>query len=118
MVFYSKSPSAVTEMLGGRLKLARLNADLTQKEVADRAGLSRKLVLNAEKGKAQLETFVAIMMALNLEKQLDTFLPPPMLSPIQLAKLQGKQRQRASGQRKDKQNKKVDVAHDEALTSW
>ncbi len=115
MVSYSKSPSAIAEMLGDRLKLARLNADLTQKEVADRAGLSRKVVLNAEKGKAQLEAFVAIMMALNLEEQLDLFLPPPMLSPIQLAKLQGKQRQRASGQRKHKQNKK---ANDEALMSW
>jgi transcriptional regulator with XRE-family HTH domain len=115
MVSYSKSPSAIAETLGERLKLARLNADLTQKEVADRAGLSRKVVLNAEKGKSQLEAFVAIMMVLNLEEQLDLFLPPPMLSPIQLVKLQGKQRQRASGQRKNKQHKK---SNDKALMSW
>jgi len=115
MVSYSKSPSAIAEMLGDRLKLARLNADLTQKEIAERAGLSRKVVLNAEKGKAQLETFVAIMIALNLEEQLDLFLPPPIISPIQLAKLQGKQRQRASGQRKHKQNKDANKV---ALMSW
>jgi len=30
--------------------------------------------------------------------QLDQFLPPQTLSPLQLAKLQGKRRQRASGQ--------------------
>ena len=115
MVSYFKSPSAIAEMLGDRLKLARLNADLTQKEIAERAGLSRKVVLNAEKGKAQLETFVAIMIALNLEEQLDLFLPPPIISPIQLAKLQGKQRQRASGQRKHKQNKDANKV---ALMSW
>ena len=35
--------------------------------LAERAGLSRKVVMNAEKGKAQLLSFIAIMMALNLE---------------------------------------------------
>ncbi|MAS26261.1 MAG: transcriptional regulator, partial [Oceanospirillaceae bacterium] len=45
------SPQAVCGELGERLKQARLNRDLTQSEVADMAGISRKLVLNAEKGK-------------------------------------------------------------------
>ena len=94
-----KSPAAIAEALGQRLKQARLNRDLTQIEVAERAGVSRKAVLNAEKGKAQLEVLVAILQALDLTTQLDSFLPPQPPSPIQLAKLQGKQRQRASGQR-------------------
>lgn len=95
------SPSAIAEELGERLQQARLNSDLTQTEVAELAGLSRKAVLNAEKGKASLEVFVAILVALNLTSQLDLFLPKPAVSPIQLAKLQGKRRQRASGQRKN-----------------
>lgn len=96
----TKSPAALTEELGERLRQARLNGDLTQAEVAERAGVSRKIVLNAEKGKAQLESFVAIMLALNLTEQLDLFLPKPQVSPVQLVKLQGKKRQRASGLRK------------------
>lgn len=94
-----KSPAAIAEDLGNRLKQARLNADMTQVEVAEHAGVSRKAVLNAEKGKGQLEVFVAIMSALNLTTQLDNFLPVQDISPIQLAKLQGRKRQRASGQR-------------------
>jgi putative transcriptional regulator len=94
-----KSPAAIAEDLGNRLKQARLNADLTQVEVAEHAGVSRKAVLNAEKGKAQLEVLVAIMGALNLTAQLDNFLPVQDISPIQLAKLRGRKRQRASGQR-------------------
>lgn len=95
----SKSPSAIAEELGERLRQARLNSDLTQVEVAERAGVSRKAVLNAEKGRAQLESFVAIMVALNQTEQLDLFLPKQQISPVQLIKLQGKKRQRASGQR-------------------
>jgi len=95
------SASALTEMIGERLKQARLNRDLTQSDVAERAGLARKTVLNAEKGKVQLENLMAIMIALDLTEQLDRFLPPPEISPLQLAKLQGKQRQRASGQRRE-----------------
>lgn len=95
-----KSASTITEALGERLKQARLNSDQTQAEVAELAGIARKTVSNAEKGKAQLEVFVAILVALNLTDQLDLFLPEQNVSPIQLAKLQGKKRQRASGQRK------------------
>jgi putative transcriptional regulator len=94
-----KTPAAIAEELGERLKQARLNADMTQVEVAEQAGISRKAVLNAEKGKVQLETMIAIMGALRLTGQLNNFLPIQDISPIQLAKLQGRKRQRASGQK-------------------
>ncbi len=94
-----KAPSAIAEELGERFKQARLNADMTQIDVADQAGVSRKAVLNAEKGKGQLEVFIAILSALNLTSQLENFLPVQEISPIQLSKLKGRKRQRASGQR-------------------
>lgn len=90
----------LAEEIGERLKQARLNQDLTQSEVALLAGVARKTVINAEKGKVQLDIFIAIMMALDLTEQLDLFLPKQTISPLQLAKLQGKKRQRASGQRR------------------
>lgn len=94
-----RTPAAIAEELGERLKQARLNADMTQIEVADQAGVSRKAVLNAEKGKAQLEVFIAILSALGLTSQLQSFLPVQEISPIQLSKLKGRKRQRASGRR-------------------
>jgi len=94
-----RTPAAIAEELGERLKQARLNADMTQIEVADQAGVSRKAVLNAEKGKAQLEVFIAILSALGLTSQLQNFLPVQEISPIQLSKLKGRKRQRASGRR-------------------
>lgn len=93
------SASAIAEELGERLKQARLNQNLTQVEVAESVGVSRRQVMNAEKGKAQLEVFVAILAALNLTGHLELFLPKQHISPLQLAQLQGRQRQRASGQK-------------------
>ncbi|MBT0585583.1 helix-turn-helix transcriptional regulator [Alteromonas oceanisediminis] len=95
-----KTAAALAEELGERLKQARLNRDLTQSEVAALAGVARKTVLNAEKGKVQLDILIAILMALDLTEQLDLFLPKQPVSPLQLAKLQGKKRQRASGKRR------------------
>lgn len=89
--------SAIAQELGLRLKQARLNADFTQRDLAEKAGVSRKVLMAAEQGKSSMVSFIAIMSALDLLDQIDTFLAPQMISPLQLAKLQGKQRQRASG---------------------
>ena len=90
------SAVAVAEELGNRLKQARLNADLTQAEVGSRAGLNRRTILNAEKGKVQLENLIAILISMDMAEQLNLFLPVQEISPIQLAKLKGQERQRAS----------------------
>lgn len=101
--------AAIAQEIGERLKQARLNQDLTQSEVADLAGVGRKTVLNAEKGKVQLDIMLAILMALDLTEQIDLFLPKQEVSPLQLAKLRGKKRQRASGQHSSK---------DEGTSEW
>ena len=92
----NNTPAGIARELGQRLKRARLNANLTQQAVANHAGISRKLVAQAENGKAQLIIFIAIMDALELTDTLDLFLPPQLISPRQLALLQGKVRKRAS----------------------
>lgn len=96
------SAAALAQEIGHRLKQARLNRDFTQSEVATLAGVARKTVINAEKGKVQLDIMIAILMALDLTEQIHLFLPTQEISPLQLAKLQGKKRQRASGQRSNK----------------
>jgi len=106
------SPAVIAEELGNRLKQARLNADLTQAEVASRTGLNRRTILNAEKGKVQLENFVAILVALGMADQLNLFLPLQEISPIQLAKLKGKKRQRASRSK----NRRARIKED--MPSW
>ena len=112
MKLENTSPVAIAEELGNRLKQARLNADLTQAEVASRSGLNRRTVLNAEKGKVQLDNLVAILVSMDMTDQLNMFLPIQEISPIQLAKLKGKERQRAS------KSKKRNTRIKEDKSSW
>ncbi|WP_413698541.1 helix-turn-helix domain-containing protein [Psychromonas sp. KJ10-10] len=103
---YLGSPHAIVAELGERIRTARLNADLTQEELAKKAGISLKAVTNSEKGKSTLLSIVSILVALDMTDQLNSFIPRQVLSPIQLAKLQGKERQRATGNHsKDNSNK-------------
>lgn len=92
--------------LGSKLKQARINANLSQKQLAEIIGKSRTAVERAERGKCNLSTFVSIMQALNLVDQLEMFLPEQPISPVSLAKIKSKKRKRASP--KNSQNKTVD----------
>jgi putative transcriptional regulator len=106
------SPAAIAEEIGNRLKQARLNADLTQAEVASLSGLDRRTILNAEKGKVRLENLIAILVSLGMADQLNMLLPVQEISPLQLAKLNGKKRQRASRSK----NRKARIGEDKP--SW
>jgi putative transcriptional regulator len=99
-----QTPHAIAEILGTRLKQARLNQNLTQNDVAEQIGLTRKAIMNAEKGQVSVQHFVAILQTLGLTSQLDLFLPERPISPIQLLKLQGKKRQRASISKHEQSN--------------
>jgi len=90
---------ALCEALGERIRRVRLNQNLTQKEVAEEAGLSVKAVQSVESGTATLLSTVAVLQVLGVADQLQLLLPEPPISPRQLIKLRGKERRRASGSR-------------------
>ncbi len=83
--------------IGKRLKRQRLNMNMSQKEIADKAGIGINSVARLEDGKGStLANFIRVLNALDALNSLESFLPAPAISPIQLAKLQGKLRQKAS----------------------
>ena len=93
----SLSNLAVAVELGNRLQQLRLNANLTTESMAGELGISRVTYEKLEKGHGKLITLIAALRTLNRLDALDHFLPPVPVSPIQLAKLHGKRRQRATG---------------------
>ena len=96
MSFDQLTAYAIAGELGDRIKTARLNANLTQKALATKAGLSLKAVTNSEKGKSTLESMIAILIALEITEQLNFFIPKQEISPVQLIELQGRERKRAT----------------------
>lgn len=100
------SDKAILEELGSRLRRQRLNQDITQVELAEKAGVGRTLIKKMERGEDfMVDGLVRVMRSLNLLDQLDNFLPDPGVSPIQLARLHGRERQRASGEKKSANSK-------------
>ncbi len=92
------SDKAILAEIGERINRQRLNINITQTELAKKAGVGRIVVQRLESGRGcNLENFIRIARVLGVIEQLDAFLPPPGLSPLQLAQLKGRERLRAAG---------------------
>lgn len=103
MDFYSLSDKNIAIALGQRLRDLRLRKNITQKDLSLATGLSLNAIKSMESGKFKTSTLIAVLRELGALEQLNNFVPEAPISPLQLAKLQGKQRERASGKRR-KQN--------------
>lgn len=107
MDFRAMSDKAILILLGDRMNRQRLNQDMTQAELARHAGVARIVVQRLENGLGcKLENLIRVLRVLGLLEQLEIFLPEPGLSPVQLARLKGHERQRASGTHKRMKGKK------------
>lgn len=94
------SEEAIRQEIGRRLRRQRLNQNVSQVALATRSGVSRAAVQGVEGGAdCTLTTLIRLLRGLGVLDQLDLFLPDPGISPIQIARLQGKVRQRASAPR-------------------
>lgn len=86
--------------LGARLERTRLERDMSQLELAAEAGVERKSVQRMEGGQpVRLVSFIRVLRVLDLLDALDRLVPEPQPSPIELLKLHGRRRRRASGER-------------------
>ena len=99
MDFYSMTDKGIGVEIGQRIRSLRLRRNLTQQQVADMAALSLNAIKSLESGKGKLLTFIAVLRELGALDGLAQFIPEPSISPMQLARRQGKKRQRASGNR-------------------
>ncbi|NCC61042.1 MAG: XRE family transcriptional regulator [Verrucomicrobiae bacterium] len=92
---------AVLTELGGRLARHRIALGLSQAELAEQAGVSKRTVERIEAGATtQTATLIRILRVLELLGRLDTLAPETGPSPMDLLKLKGKERQRAPRKKK------------------
>jgi len=111
MYFYAMTDKAITEELGKRIRSLRLKQNKTHEELANATMLSISTIKRLEKGNGKLLFLIAVLRELDALDHLNNFIPEITISPIKLAKLHGKKRQRASG-------KKVHNKNDEEDYKW
>ncbi len=81
--------------LGFRVRRQRIAMGLKQQELADKAAVSSDALSALENGRSvTTETLARVLQGLGRKEALVDLLPPPVVSPIDLQKLEGKQRQR------------------------
>jgi transcriptional regulator with XRE-family HTH domain len=92
---------AVLKELGGRLADARIEQNLTQAALAEKAGVSKRTVERLESGEVatQLSGFLRVCRALGLLERFETLLPEPVPGPMAQLKQAGRKRQRATGKK-------------------
>jgi transcriptional regulator with XRE-family HTH domain len=103
---YSMNNETILITLGRQIRQMRLNKNFTQKELGEQSGLSRSAIANMEnQGLGTMNTFIQVLRTLEKLEILNQFITEAPVSPLQIAKLHGKTRQRASSNRQPEENK-------------
>ena len=89
---------AVLQIIGQRLAAIRLSMNLTQGELAERAGVGLRTIQRMEMGQAatQLSLFLRVCRVLELMDRLDVMISEPPVSPMEMLRRKGRTRRRAS----------------------
>jgi len=88
--------SHLEAQLGERIAKLRLSRNLTRAQLAKETGASSRTLARLEAGEgASLDSFIRVLMALNMESNLLAMLPDPAVRPIERVKLRGRERRRA-----------------------
>ena len=99
----TSNTNEVLQEIGARLLELRLQQNLTAAQLARLAGVSLRTVNRAEAGEnISLDTVIRVLRAANRLGALEDFLPIPLVSPLQLVAMRGRERQRASSPRKQR----------------
>ncbi len=88
---------AILEIIGRRIAENRLARNVNQNDIAGQAGVSKSTVVRLEDGRStQLVNLIRILRALDFLTNLEALIPQVPVNPVDLIKLQGKKRRRAS----------------------
>ncbi len=96
---------AIIKDLGKRSRQARLDANITQNELARESGVGKRTLERFENGSSiQLTSFIRILRTLGHLENFTQLIPDSSNSPIALLKKENHTRHRATGTRSNKQN--------------
>ncbi len=103
------SDDAIIKTFGDFVRHHRLEQNITQQELATRAGINRTTLSDLELGRrCQLLTLIQVLRVLNKLYVFDSIEVKQKISPIKLAEMEMKKRQKASGNNDAGSNNKSD----------
>jgi transcriptional regulator with XRE-family HTH domain len=101
--WHAMSDPALLELLGKFIQQTRLQQNKTQQQVATAAGVNRSTLVQIEKGGGgTLLSVIQILRAIEQLQIFEHFEIKQQFSPLQLAKMEQKKRQRASAKKETK----------------
>ena len=105
MDFYSIPDKAIQKEIGQRFKSLRLRKNMTQQALAEASMLSLNTIKSLEMGHGKIATIISVLRELGALNDLNNLVPEISISPIDIAKRQGKVRKRASGRHSEDHSK-------------
>jgi transcriptional regulator with XRE-family HTH domain len=109
MDMHKMSDDAIVQTIGDFVKHHRLQQNITQKDLADKAGINRTTLSDLELGRrCQLMTLIQVLRILNKLYVFESFEVKQQISPIKLAEMEIKKRQKASRQNNNSTTPKTD----------
>ena len=100
---------SIIQAIGAYIRSVRLERNMTQAQLGERAGVHRTTIRDLELGKrSTLLTLIQVLRSLDQLQALGSFKVSKELSPLQRAKLEIGERKRASGTRSDQKPKTTD----------
>jgi len=88
--YYTITDEAILKVLGERIQDLRLRKNITQEVLAENTLLAVGTIKSLEAGKGKLSTLISVLRELHTLDQLDQFLPPIKISPLNMAKTRSK----------------------------
>ena len=99
MDWYGMSDIEIIREIVKRIKQIRLSKNISQQTLSGKTGIHRVTLSKIERGqKISLLTIIQILRGLDELQRLENIIPEDKLSPLQLARLYGRTRKRASKQ--------------------
>ncbi|PTU00415.1 transcriptional regulator [Pseudomonas sp. HMWF031] len=114
----AQTDQAIAKEIGQRIQTIRLKKNMSLEDIAKYAGISRQtLHLLLNQGKGTLPNLIAVLRSLNELERLSSLLEEVLPSPLQIIRMEGKKRQRASGRRLTSDEKSI-VPTPKRISDW
>jgi transcriptional regulator with XRE-family HTH domain len=95
--------AVVLQEIGSRIKQKRVDAELTQAQLAQQAGVGKRTVERLESGNSTDSlVLIRVLRALKMVENFESMLPEAPPSPVTLLKTHGRERTRVRAARKGK----------------